>query len=148
LDIFGARPTLEAQPHNSSVVGLLTTAIIIALSILTFALTLSNANEPQIKIIEDFLPEYGIDYSLRTKDELKLAVCFSSISAIKGNSKKANFKFFVDSKINGRTYIPSTSLSSSDFTLFGYSTAGESPISLSYCLALADGYDIPMKSTP
>lgn len=52
FDLFGARPNLSAGLTGSSFVGLCGTLFIVLMTISTVYATLSNANTPQIMILE------------------------------------------------------------------------------------------------
>lgn len=53
FDFFGAKPNLIAEPYNSSVVGCCGMLIILALSILTVALTVQNAGNTELMILNE-----------------------------------------------------------------------------------------------
>ncbi len=94
FDFFGARPNLIADRYSSSCVGCFCVLIIVVLTILTCAVTISNINVPQIMILNDNLEGKEISYTLTTGKNLKMAACFSWITALKGSSRLANLRFF------------------------------------------------------
>lgn len=78
--------------------GLCGVIIILALSILTFALTISNINVPEIMILDRYQDQNNFGYTLKTGASLKFALCFNLASKLVGSNKLANLRFFTDSK--------------------------------------------------
>lgn len=143
FDFFGTRPNLIAEPYNSSFLGCLVTLLIVGLSILTFALTLKNAGVSEMMINNQVLQEKDIEYELVTGKSLKFALCLSQASSLRGTIRKANLRFFTESKEEGRKYYQPTALSSADYELFDL-TEENSPINLNYCFAMPPEVEVEM----
>lgn len=86
-------------------------------------------------INNQILDEKDIEYELTTGKSLKYAVCFSQAASLKGTIRKANLRFFTESKREGRKYYLPTALSSADYALFDL-TRETSPINLDYCFSM------------
>ena len=56
---------------------------------------------------------------------------------LKGSTRKAELKFFVDSGSKGRKYFDHVELSSSDYALFDL-TSATTPVNLNYCFTMPD----------
>lgn len=130
---------LLSQPHNATFCSLFLTLVIITLSILTFALTISNMNKIQHIIDVDFLDDKDVSYSMVTGQSLKMAVCFDNPkSVVLGSSQVANLKFYSYTQSGGKKYLNPMRLGSADYTYFGYTDSSQISIDLSYCYKIED----------
>lgn len=143
FDMFAVRPNLIAAPYGSSLVGLCGVVIILALSVITFALTLANMNVPEITILDSYLDQNNFGYSLQSGSSLKFAVCFNLASYLVGSNKLANLRFFTNTSANGIQYILPVQLSASDYATFDLTTS-TSPVNLSYCFGIEPDHLISM----
>lgn len=64
-------------------------------------------------------------------------------SWLKGSTRKAELKFFTDSRSMGRKYFDPIELSSADYALFDL-TSATSPVNLNYCFTMPDDQEVFM----
>ena len=81
-------------------------------------MTFLNAGKPQIMIDHNYQEKADFDYTLKTGDDLKFAVCFGSANDLRGSSRKADLRFFTESRSKGRKYFQPMNLTSGDYDLF------------------------------
>jgi hypothetical protein len=139
-DLFGAKPNLDANCAGSSFVGFCGVVLILALTILTVCMTVSNANVPQIMILENFEPGDNYGFSLTPGSTLKFAVCSNYLNYLKGSNRVALFRFYYENAA-GRTYLNPVQLTSTDYSMFDL-TKATSPVDISYCFTMQSSQSI------
>ena len=77
FDVFGVKPNLNPSPVSGSFCGFFAVLLIITLSILTVAWTLSNYTTPRYQILQEFENENDFSQDYITDINFNLAACFT-----------------------------------------------------------------------